>query len=660
MAVTPYFATTGNIQAVEGELEAHETNTSNPHVTTASQVGALTQAQADLLYDATGEASSVAGDLASHESNTSNPHSTTYTQVGAPPANHASQHATIGADPITPVSIGAATNGDLTSHTGNTSNPHSTTYTQVGAPPSLHASQHATIGSDPITPANIGAATSCDLSSHTTNTSNPHSVTAAQTGAQTQTQADLLYDTIGAASVVQGNLNTHTSNTSNPHSVTASQVGALTQVDADLLYDSLGAAGAVATDLSSHTSNTSNPHQVVANQIPLPRIGSSTGFDMETANTLFNSTGLVSGGIITNNGDGTIAISSGSGYIRATDDETVQLQRVTWNAVPSLALTSLSNNWIYLSYNAGTPIIVTNVVRPTDYNTNIVLGNVYKDGILHINMSTRVKINNHPSLTAVRLQGTSVYTIESGEILAEVGIRNISVTSGILWSGLYKITTSAFNSSTGGNFIYVYSNGAGGWTYVPAQTQINNTQYDDGDGSLATLGGGRYGVHWVYRTVDEYVYVKYGTLSATLTQAQNLQPPSSIPPEISYAGWLTGKIIILKNSSVFVQVESRAITAFQGSIATDHANLANLQGGVVTEYYHLTSAQHTALTGITPIVASGNYNILSDGLGGLSLVPFEQGGGLATLIMSWFVYFPNFIAEIGNLESMVTPSIISF
>lgn len=63
---------------------------------------------------------------------------------GGAPATHASSHAAVGGDPITPASIGAIAEGDSRLTNART--------------PNAHASSHASNGSDPVTPAAIGAA----------------------------------------------------------------------------------------------------------------------------------------------------------------------------------------------------------------------------------------------------------------------------------------------------------------------------------------------------------------------------------------------------------------------------------------------------------------------------------------------------------------------
>lgn len=123
------------------ELDTHLASTSNPHATTAAQVGAP-----DLST------------FNAHVSNTSNPHSVTAAQVGAP------------------------TLASFNSHTTNTSNPHNTTAAQTGA--CAIANNLSELSATQSTArSNIGAASAATLSSHTSNTSNPHNVTRGQIGA---------------------------------------------------------------------------------------------------------------------------------------------------------------------------------------------------------------------------------------------------------------------------------------------------------------------------------------------------------------------------------------------------------------------------------------------------------------------------------------------
>jgi hypothetical protein len=96
---------------------AHIINTSNPHSTTAAQVGAYTTAQTDALLAVKSDSSVVSA----HIANTSNPHATTAAQVGA--------YSTAQADALLALK---ADESDLVAHVADTNNPHATTAHQVG------------------------------------------------------------------------------------------------------------------------------------------------------------------------------------------------------------------------------------------------------------------------------------------------------------------------------------------------------------------------------------------------------------------------------------------------------------------------------------------------------------------------------------------------
>lgn len=78
----------------------------------------------------------------------------------ASPKLHATDHATGGADPITPTSIGAINVSEKGAASGVASLDSSG---REVAPPKLHAADHATGGADPITPSSIGAVDTAGL-----------------------------------------------------------------------------------------------------------------------------------------------------------------------------------------------------------------------------------------------------------------------------------------------------------------------------------------------------------------------------------------------------------------------------------------------------------------------------------------------------------------
>lgn len=97
--------------ARKADVEAHANRTDNPHATTASQVGAL--ASIDGVNNPGGDVDLVGGTGITITPDNTNKRITIVATGEALPAPHASAHASGGIDPISPASIGAATQVDL-------------------------------------------------------------------------------------------------------------------------------------------------------------------------------------------------------------------------------------------------------------------------------------------------------------------------------------------------------------------------------------------------------------------------------------------------------------------------------------------------------------------------------------------------------------------
>jgi hypothetical protein len=94
-------------------LQAHISDTKNPHKTTAAQVGAYTTQQSDTMLNA------ITDGMNAHINNTSNPHKVTAAQVGTYSSGQLD-------------SMFSGTNTALNAHLADTNNPHKTTAGQVG------------------------------------------------------------------------------------------------------------------------------------------------------------------------------------------------------------------------------------------------------------------------------------------------------------------------------------------------------------------------------------------------------------------------------------------------------------------------------------------------------------------------------------------------
>jgi hypothetical protein len=305
-----------------------------------------------------------------------------------------------------------------------------------------------------------------------------------------------------------------------------------------------------------------------------------------------NSAGAVSGFSVTNNGDGTISLSSGIALLRATNNQYAPIAKYTIPAVSNLALTDNANNFVLVDYNSGTPSITvtTNSANINTQTNSIALiasrvGNV-------VDWQSLVGQNNDSNAKLrVRFLNQEGVKRASGVIIGFVN-RNITLTSGVLFSGLIRINSPAFNTVSPDTFTYVYNNGSV-WTRVTEQTQVNNTQYNNA-GTLASMPTNDYRVDYVYLLPNNpsKLYLVYGnTTYNSITLARSAPIPSSLPSELQVLGLLVGRQIIQKNSATIAEVTSAFEQVFSGAGVPEHNSLAGLQGGAPNDYQHFTTAE---------------------------------------------------------------------
>jgi len=349
---------------------------------------------------------------------------------------------------------------------------------------------------------------------------------------------------------------------------------------------------------------------LAASQSTIDLLGTPTYTTLQDLHNVTDGCGIITGFSITDGGSGTVDVAAGTGFIRAVDSEVATIYPIDVAGTTGLALTDGQINYIYVEYNAGTPQIVATVTERTDHETNLLLGNVYRNGtVVHINDYRNVLIVDGITHVVKRLLATEAISWESGALVSETGTRNFAITAGAFWEGLTRFTTNAQDTSaaTGSplapSFSYFYRDTPSGWVEVPLQTQIDNLYYDDGTGTLHALTTNRYGVHWIYEETDSNLVVVYGQGDYTLAQAQDAQPPGSLPPQLEVHGILVGKIIIQQNQASFFSVESAFDTSFSGAGVSVHNDLSGIQGGTANEYYHLTNSDYTAVLNLSTSLA---------------------------------------------------------
>lgn len=328
-----------------------------------------------------------------------------------------------------------------------------------------------------------------------------------------------------------------------------------------------------------------------ASDIRLPSIGVPTYSNLEKYLDASNSAGIFEGGIISDSGSGQIDISAAYGVIRTTNSGVGHLVSFDIGATTNVDLTDNSMNYVYINYNAGSPVwAVTTDYTSIDLQTEIIVGRVYRAATMLWIGTFGQRIQDTPLRDLYRLQTLRRFEHANGDEISTPSARYIALTAGIHFANYEPISTPAWNSSGAGRFDYWYRNGSGGWTRVATQQNIDNAYWDDGTGTLNTLNGpNHYGVHWVYRCADGSVHVQYGQSSYTTLANARLATVPTPPPLFSGLCTIVGRVIIQNTASSITEVASVYTTTFTTSTPAVHNDLSGLQGGTASQYYHLTS-----------------------------------------------------------------------
>lgn len=364
--------------------------------------------------------------------------------------------------------------------------------------------------------------------------------------------------------------------------------------------------------------NSIGASEVDTQNLTLSTLGTPTYSTLQHLMNFSLSPGVSSGGTITASGTANaVDVAAGTGFIKATDSNVATLLFFNWPTSTALSVPSGSTRYIGVEYNSGTPQVVANTTQDWDYDTEFPLGIVVNEG------GTRYIINN-PWVAAdnnaniiERFDSEAFVERDNrtgGLILSNTGTRNVAVTAGILLSRMSEFTISALDTSGSSTFDAYYRDGVGGWTKQASATQWNNSQYDDGDGGLATLTVLAYTSRWFYVMSDGSLAMLYG-------QAQDLDfsdildesTPSSAPDRITKQGVLIGRFIIRASGTTPALTQTAFGTPFSAASVTEHDQLAGLTDDDHTQYLLIDGTR--AMTGDLTISASAPTIVLTDSSG---------------------------------------------
>ena len=325
---------------------------------------------------------------------------------------------------------------------------------------------------------------------------------------------------------------------------------------------------------------------------------------------------------ITDNGGGSVTVGAIDVVLF---DNATQVGTAKKYSLPALTVTLVDNstNYIIADYAGGSPALAnTTNVSLINESSVVPIYTIYRSGsYLHIqswdSLGNGLANKLHQSIVK-----TQRYRRESGLALGEMGAMNVTVSSGIVWTGANPVSVLSVNSLTD-NLIYFQRTGASSWSPI-TQSVYNNLEYFNGTTSV-TLTNNRYAVNWVYRGIEsqKHIYIVAGEGDYSLPQAQASQPPANLPSQITSHALLVGRIIVLKGAVVATQIDSAFSLTFAGSSVTDHNSLLNLQGGTTGEYYHLTAAEDTAVASLSGTTT--NYVLKRSATGFANSQIFDNG-----------------------------------
>ncbi len=255
-------------------------------------------------------------------------------------------------------------------------------------------------------------------------------------------------------------------------------------------------------------------------------------------------TGTLEGGLITvNGGDGTkFDISDGQGYVvdQFTDPDNPTVTLVSWSSETALTPTHAATFVTFIAVNSSGTILQQATEHTIAQRRDlIVLGFVGTADGTNVN-TTGDESNPIPigytgdclarALDEINLSGNN-YSAASTNLTIR---REAGET--------FKPAINRFNDpkspnrkttavDTGVTFIYIYDNGSGGLTLVPAQTNIDPDQLDDGSGTLAAVANNKWTNQIMYWFPNsEIALVQYGD-----TEYSNLAGAESAIPTMTFA-----------------------------------------------------------------------------------------------------------------------------
>lgn len=209
---------------------------------------------------------------------------------------------------------------------------------------------------------------------------------------------------------------------------------------------------------------------------------------------VIQSSGIITGGICTDDGIGGVDISVLKAITKVSDSD------IGGNVFVDVAGTNIpagahpngladGTNIIYLE-NGGSPVYqVTDDRVNLNRTTQFVVANVYKDGDGLEIVNLESGISNFSRKVVDRLIEVNGVNRVSGALVSEIGTRSIQTTNGVMYYGLERIVTPGMDTSAADSFDVFIRDGSGGWNEIEGESVIDRLRFDDNDVPVAVGSG---------------------------------------------------------------------------------------------------------------------------------------------------------------------------
>lgn len=313
---------------------------------------------------------------------------------------------------------------------------------------------------------------------------------------------------------------------------------------------------------------------ITADDISIQVVGTPTLDNVQDTINQFGMAGTADNlsDYITDSGGGQIDVAGGSGWIRSTSVSDGELFSFEWSALANQTIPTDTTRYVGVEYNSGSPQAVIRTSGSWNHKDEFQLGSVVNQGgTLHI-LNNAQRARSFGSWIFERFYETMPFQRAErlgGIIPAGTGVRYLTVSAGELYDGFTEFDISSIDTTGSDTFDVYYRNGSGGWTEVSAQSQWDNAYWDDGTGTLNTLGVSKYGIHWLYIEADGDLVLLYGQGEYNSALVAETAPvPSTVPPRIDAHGRLLGRLIFQQGASSHTSLVNVWDEVFAGSASS--------------------------------------------------------------------------------------------